>query len=188
LIKVLSRLTVVFFLIGHGGVLRAADSVYIFAEAHIRATVPGSHWHLQPKQLQNGMAIYVFKRDPIADSSGRSIIPNFAVIIETIDPKMDVVVYSVNKRAQNAFHVTDMFTHEEGTIKLNNAVGYKGTYTDALPHTVYVVHAINGDKGYQVILDTSTETFPAMDAEFLEILKSIQVQNGPKPRHAITPQ
>jgi hypothetical protein len=30
---------------------------------------------------------------------------------------MDVVEYSVNKRANNAFDVTSMFTHEEGTIK-----------------------------------------------------------------------
>jgi hypothetical protein len=60
------------------------------------------------------MTIYVFKRDPILDSSGRSIIPNFAVIIEPIDPKTDVVTYSVNKRAKSAFDVTDMFTHEEG--------------------------------------------------------------------------
>jgi hypothetical protein len=83
---------------------------------------------------------------------------------------------SVNKRANNAFDVTNMFTHEEGTIKLINAVGYKGTYTDALPHTVYVVHAINGDKGFQVILDTTTDTFGTIDAEFLAILHSLRVK------------
>jgi hypothetical protein len=171
----LLRLTVALFFFCHAGALRAADSVYVFTEAHLRATVPGSHWHLQPRQEKNGMVIYVFKRDPISDSSGRSIIPNFAVVIETIDPKMDVVEYSVNKRANNAFHVTSMFTHEEGTIKLMNAVGYKGIYTDALPHTVYVVHAINGDKGFQVILDTTTDTFGTMDAEFLAILHSLRV-------------
>src|ERR1700722_18927940 len=92
----LFRLAVALFFFCHAGALRAADSVYAFTEAHLRATVPGSHWHLQPKQEQNAMVIYVFKRDPISDSSGRSIIPNFAIVIETIDPKMDVVEYSVN--------------------------------------------------------------------------------------------
>ena len=175
--KLLFRLAIVFFFLCHADDLRAADSVYAFTEAHIKATLPGSHWHLQPKRAQNGMTIYVFKRDPIPDSSGLSIIPNFAVIIETIDPKTDVVTYSVNKRANNAFHVTDMFfTNEEGPIKIVNAVGYRGTYTDALPHTVYVVHGINGKKGFQIILDTTTETFAAMDAEFLGILQSISLE------------
>jgi hypothetical protein len=172
----LFRLAVALFFFCHAGALRAADSVYVFAEAHLQATVPGSHWHLQPRQEKNGRVIYVFKRDPISDSSGRNIIPNFAVVIETIEPNTDVVTYSVNKRANNAFHMTSMFTREDGTIKLINAVGYKGVYTDALPHTVYVIHAINGHKGFQVILDTTTDTFGAMDAEFLAILHSLRVK------------
>jgi hypothetical protein len=172
----LFRLALALFFFCDAGALRASDSVYVFTEAHLQATVPGSHWHLQPKQQKNGMVIYVFKRDPISDSSGRSIIPNFAVVIETIEPNTDVVTYSVNKRANNAFDVTSMFTHEEGKIKLINAVGYKGTYTDALPHTVYVIHAINRDKGFQVILDTTTDTFGTMDTEFLAILHSLRVK------------
>jgi hypothetical protein len=172
----LLRLSVALFFFCHAGALRAADSVYVFTEAHLLATVPGSQWHLQPRQEQNGMVIYVFKRDPISDSSGRSIIPNFAVVVETIDPKTDIVEYSINKRANNAFHVTSMFTHEDGIITYVNAVGYKGTYTDALTHTVYVVHAIHGNKGFQVILDTTAETFPAMEAEFLAILHSLRVK------------
>ena len=175
--KALSRLIIVFFFLCHYGEGYAADSVYLFKEAHLMLNIPNSHWHLQPKQDKNGFIIYVFKRDPIPDSSGRSIIPNFAVVIETIDPKTDVVTYSVNKRANNAFHVTDMmFTHKEGPIKIVNAVGYRGTYTDAFPHTVYVVHGINEKKGFQIILDTTTETFGAMDTEFLGILQSIGLE------------
>jgi len=71
-----------------------------------------------------------------------------------------------------------MFTYEDGTINYINAVGYKGTYIDgaSLSHTVYVVHAINRDRGLQIILDTTTETFPTIDAEFLQILKSVRKQ------------
>ena len=176
MIKLLLRLAIAFFFLCHAGELRAADSVYVFTEAHLKASLPGSHWHLKPRQTQNGMTIYVFKRDPILDSSGRKIIPNFAVIIEPIDPKTDVVTYSVNKRANNAFHVTEMFNYEEGPIKIVNAVCYKGTYTDAMTHIVYVIHGINGSKGFQIILDTTTETFAAMDAEFQGILKSISLE------------
>jgi hypothetical protein len=89
---------------------------------------------------------------------------------------MDVVTYSVNKRASGAFDVTKMFTHDDGIINYINAVGYKGTYSDqgSLNHTVYVVHAINEDKGLQIIMDTTTDTFPTIDTEFLQILKSIR--------------
>lgn len=172
--KFFFRLTVVFLLLSHLGTAYAQDSVYVFEEAKIKLDIPNPHWHLQPKQEKNGYAIYVFKRDPVMDSSGRNIIPNAAVIIEKVQPKTDVILYSVNKRANGGFDVTKVFSHEDGTISYLNAVGYKGTYTDQIDHTVYVVHAINGDKGIQIILDTSTGTFGTMDAEFLQILKSFR--------------
>jgi hypothetical protein len=43
---------------------------------------------------------------------------------------MDIVTYSVNKRANGFFKVTQMFAHDDGTINYINAVGYKGTYSD----------------------------------------------------------
>ena len=171
--KVLFRLVVSFFLLFQYGELLATDSVYLFKEAHIQLEV-NSHWHLQPRQEQNGFIIYVFKRDPVFDSLNRKIIPNAAVVIEKIDPKMDVVAYSVNKRASGAFSVTQVFNHEDGIIRYVNAIGYKGTYTDQMDHIVYVVHAINEGEGMQIILDTTSETFPALEAEFLQILKSIR--------------
>jgi hypothetical protein len=176
--KVLSRLIIVFFFLCLYSEGYAADSVYIFKEAHIMLNIPNSHWHLQPKQDKNGFVIYVFKRDPILDSADRNIIPNAAVVIEKIDSNTDIVTYSVNKRSRGFFSVTDMFNHEDGTINYINAVGYKGTYIDgaSLSHTVYVVHAINQDRGLQIILDTTTETFPTIDAEFLQILKSVRKQ------------
>jgi hypothetical protein len=172
--KVLFRIIAMLFIFSLHGELYAQDSVYMFREANIKLNIPNSHWHLQPKQVKNRYTIYVFKRDPILDSSNRNIIPNAAVVIENIDPKTDIVTYSVNKRANGAFSVKEMFTHEDGTINYLNAVAYKGTYTDQANHTVYVVHAINGDKGIQIILDTTTETFATIDAEFLQILKSIR--------------
>ncbi len=173
--KTLFRLIAMFFILFHSKELYAADSAYIFKEAHIKLNIPNSKWHQQPREEKNGFIIYAFKRDPIRDSLHRNIIANAAVVIEKIDPKTDVVTYSVNKRATGFFSVTQMFTHDDGKINYLNAVGYKGTYIDKIGvnHTVYVVHAINEDKGMQIILDTTTETFPAIDTEFSQILKSI---------------
>src|SRR5579863_1194233 len=96
--KVLFRAGVLFFILCQSVRLYATDSVYLFKEGNIRINIPNAHWHLQPRQEQNGFIVYVFKRDPIVDSSNRNIIPNFAVVIEKIDPKMYLVTYSVNKR------------------------------------------------------------------------------------------
>lgn len=174
--KFLFRPVIIFFFSCFAKDLHAGDSVYLFKEANIKLTIPNSHWHLQPRQEQNGFIIYVFKRDPIVDSSNRDIIPNVGVVIEKINQKTDIITYSVNKRANGFFSVIQMFAHEDGIIDYINAVGYKGTYTDSLDHTVYVVHAINEDKGLQIILDTTTDTFSTIDTEFLQILKSIRKQ------------
>src|SRR5215471_12378752 len=97
--KSLFRLILAFLLSWCSKELYATDSVYLFKEAKIKVNIPNSHWHLQPRQEQNGFIIYTFKRDPILDGSNRTIIPNVAVIIEKISPKTDVVTYSINKRA-----------------------------------------------------------------------------------------
>jgi hypothetical protein len=172
----LIHLTAAFFSLFLTNATFAGDSVYVFKEANIKMDIPSSIYHLRPRQEQNGYIIYTFKRDPIQDSAGRSIIPNVAVVVENIDPKMDVVTYSVTKRGNGAFDVDKMFIHGDGIIDFVNAVGYKGTYTDQndLKHTVYVIHAINGDKGIQIIMDTTAETFPSIDPEFRKILKSIR--------------
>lgn len=171
----LFRLTVVIFSLFLTKATFAADSVYVFKEANIKIDIPTPAYHLRPKQEQNGFIIYAFKRDPIQDSAGRSIIPNVAIVIENVDPKMDIVTYSVNKRGNDAFHVDKMFFPGDGIIDLVNAVAYKGSYTDKynMKHTVYVVHAINDNKGIQIIMDTTTDTFPSIDPEFRKILKSI---------------
>jgi hypothetical protein len=72
-----------------------------------------------------------------------------------------------------------IFIHGDGKINFINAVGYKGSYVDYnhIRHIVYVVHAINGDKGIQLILNTTAETFPIVDPDFLTVLKSFSLIN-----------
>ncbi|MDP4218706.1 MAG: hypothetical protein Q8927_21125, partial [Bacteroidota bacterium] len=113
------------------------------------------------------------------DSLNRSIIPNIGVIIENVADKMDVVTYSAKKRGSASFDVTAMFIAGDGKINFVNAVGYKGTYTDAFEHIVYVVHAINNKKGIQIILDTTTGTFDQIEPEFFEVLRSIRKSKEP---------
>ena len=174
--KLFLRLALLFYAIFLANYTNAADSTYFFKEANIKINVPDSVWHMQPRQQRKGYIIYSFKRDPIIDSLNRSIIPNIAVIIEKISPKTDVVTYSINKRAKMNIKVTQTFIDGDGIINFINAVGYKGSYVDgnSLTHIVYVVHAINGDKGIQLILDTTSETFSLVNPDFLAVLKSFR--------------
>jgi hypothetical protein len=145
-------------------------------EAKIKIDLPNDSWFLADKQETKGMTVYYFKRKPIEDNEGRKIIPNISVIIEDVDRDLDAVTYSAMKRSKVNFKVLEVFTHESGTIKYENAIGYKGSYVDKneLDHTIYIVHGINGKKGLQFICDVTTNILDQVDNEFLTTLKSIR--------------
>src|SRR6478609_4488787 len=128
-------------------------------EAKIKIDLPNDSWFLANKQEINGLTIYYFKRKPIED----------------IDKNMDAITYSALKRSKVSFEVSEVFTHENGKINYENAIGYKGKYVDkGLNHTVYVIHGINGKKGLQFICDVTTNILDKVDGEFLTTLKSIR--------------
>jgi len=159
------------------GSVRASDTLTrSIPEAKIMIDLPNSSWHLAGKQTNNGKTVYFFKRDPLTDSAQRVIIPNIGVIVEKVDGKMDVVTWSVLKRANMPLEVDKMFIHGEGMISFLNAVGYKGKYVDdaKLEHTVYVIHAINNKMGIQLIFDSTTSVFDQVDKEFQKVLKSFR--------------
>ena len=154
----------------------SGDLTHELKEGKIKIDLPNESWFLADKQEDNGMTIYFFKREPIEDPEGRQIIPNIAVIIEDVEKDTDAVAYSALKRSRVNFEVSEVFTHEKGPIRFQNAVGYKGKYVDkgGLDHTIYVVHGINGNKGLQVICDATTNIFDKMEDEFLIALKSVR--------------
>ena len=151
------------------------DLTQEFDEAKVKMDLPNDSWSLADKR-SGSMTAYIFKRQPIEDSSGRQIIPNIAVLIEDVDKKTDAITYSASKRIKTPFEVSDVFTHEKGTLMFKNAIGYKGKYVDqgGLEHTVYVVHAINEKKGLQIICDVTTNILDKVEPEFLAALKSIR--------------
>ena len=163
--------------------LRASDTLtHVIKEGNITVDLPNNNWKLYSHEQHNGMIIYLFKRVPITDSSGMNIIPNIGIIIETVDSKLDVVTYSVEKRANMPLDIDEMFIHEDGKINFKNAVGYKAKYYDppSLQHTVYVIHAINKGKGIQFILDATTSVFGEVDKEFQYVIKSIRISGASK--------
>lgn len=147
----------------------------LIEEAKISIKLPNDSWELKNKVDQNGIQVYFFKREPIIDSIGREVIPNISIIVEDVNNNLDVVTYSALKRSQVKFKVIEVFIHEDELIDFKNAVGYKGKYNDQFgEHTVYIVHAINNNKGLQIIFDVLTGLFDNLDSEFKITLKSIK--------------
>ena len=154
----------------------SAELTRKITEANIEIDLPNDSWFLADKQTQNGTGVYFFKRNPVADSEGRQIIPNIAVIVEDVEEGTDAIAYSALKRLNVGFKVLKVHTHEDGLINFQNAIAYKGSYVDQgkLDHTIYIVHGINGDKGLQIIFDATTDVFDKVEGEFLTTLKSIR--------------
>jgi hypothetical protein len=147
----------------------------LIEEAKLSLKLPNEKWELKDKVDQNGMQVYFFKREPVKDSLGRDVIPTISVIVEDVNKNLDAVTYSVMKRGQVNFKVMEVFIHEDGLIDFKNAIGYKGKYTDKYgDHTLYVIHAINNNKGLQIIFDVLTVLFEDLDPEFKITLKSIK--------------
>ena len=161
------------------------------SEAGIRFDLPNSSWSLKNKQEKNNLTIYFYKRVPITDNESRQVIPNISFIVETVPDTTDIVVYSMQKRSVVPFDIKEVFTYQDKNPKINHkyAIGYKGTYTDkgGLPHTVYIVHLINKDKGVQVFFDATTEVFPFCESEFLKAMRSItNINEAADKRHLTT--
>ncbi len=173
--KLLSFVTLLTIL-HHVSAQDSSAQIYSFKEAGISIDLPNSKWHEVVRKEANGVIVYLFKRDVVTDSSNRQIIPNIGVIIENVPDQTDVITYSLEKRTQTPFDVLETFIHGDRRLNYKNAVAYKGTYTDAdsLLHTIYVVHAINKNKGMQIVLDTTAQTFAEIEEEFISVLRSLR--------------
>lgn len=142
---------------------------------HFSFELPSEKWSLKDKQedSENNIALYRYIREWILDSKNRKIIPNIGIVFEKVPKDMDVIVYSLNRRG---FKAEKMFTHLQGTISLENAIGYIGKYTNSynIEHTAMAVYAIHKGIGAQIIMDATTEVFPIVESEFNQTLKTLK--------------
>ncbi len=152
---------------------------------------PNSKWFLKEIKDTCGWTIYSYKREPIIDSEGRSIIPNIAFIVESIPDTVtiDVMQYSIHRRGQFPAKTIGMFSGEGGNsdpkyekqnaagmpkMQYKNAMGFKAIYKDmAGEHSIYLVFLLNKHKGVTVIMDMTSELFEKYGKEFNDGLLSI---------------
>ncbi len=147
-----------------------AVTAFFFTTASIKA-------QSQKLPIDNGTMVYSYKRVPIIDSDGRSIIPNIAFLVEAVSDSADVIEFSLEKRIAVPFEVKSMFDWQNVNpiMSFRNAVGYIGEYTqNELAHTVYVIHLVDENCGVQVICDATSQVLPLCNSEFLKLIRSLK--------------
>ena len=144
--------------------------------ASLKFQMDDENWKLAFDNQNGNFNTFIYKRKPIVDAEGTKVIPSLSFIVESVVPGSNVITFSAQKRMQVPFEVTKVISHESGELSLKNAVGYFGEYKDrnGAKHKVYVVHAIYGDKGIQILGDITKSIESQIDGEMLAMLKSIE--------------
>ncbi|GAB3289346.1 hypothetical protein [Hymenobacter tenuis] len=145
-------------------------------EAGITFILPNKNWKLINKEIVNDRVVYHYKRLPIKNADGIDVIPNIAVIVESVGFDIPIGQFSNVLLEDNMFNIDSVYARENKLISFKNAVAYKGSYEDRQGlHTVYVVHAMNGGNGIQILFDVTADLFKIIGPEFRKTLKSIML-------------
>jgi hypothetical protein len=148
---------------------------------HLRFLLPNDKWAASDG-TDSAQGVYFFKRQPVVDSHGRSIIPAIMLFIEDARKyNNDIVVFSVNKRApftEKGVKIDQtLFPSDKGYPLIGQtAVFMKTSYTmDSLPHILYMIHMIDRHKqAIQLYLDMTADLGDAYEQELLSTIRSFR--------------
>lgn len=132
-------------------------------------------WNLVHNGMDEKSKAYlvVFEHTPIKDAEGHDIKPVIAIVCESVPETLDVIQYSISKRAHTPFEVTKMVKHQDGSFEHRNSVGYEGTYRKGVEHKVLVAHMRHGSVGLQAICDSTDGVYGQVEADMRSFLRSI---------------
>jgi hypothetical protein len=153
--------------------------------ANIKLTfeLPSTAWKRHPGlgPPKEGVTQVGFERDPVFDDQGNGVKPFCGITSEPVPREIrDVVKYSLSWRLRVPFKVDEVFSHEDGTIQVKNAIGYRGhTEYGGQEHTLYVVHAVFRDRGFVVVCDSTKSVFAQVKGELDAFLKSMRHTEAP---------
>src|SRR5690606_25181115 len=116
------------------------------------------------------------ERGDVLDAQGHAVRPYCGITSEPAPAGMnDIVQYSLSWRMRVPFHVDEVFSHEDGTIQLKNAIGYRGkTSYDGTEHTLLVLHGLFRDRGFVVVCDATTSVFDQVRGELEAFVASLR--------------
>ena len=153
-------------------------SQYEIIENKLIFEIPNEEW-FRNKFVENSSVIWhSFQRNPIKNKNGTNIFPNISFLVEEAGDLTDVILYSLQKRRKMPFDMDSTFIHEDGRLKIKNAIGYLGhtVYEDGSKHTVLIVHALVDKKGIQIVMDMTSDLYDEYGKEFWSALDGIYLK------------
>lgn len=167
------------------GAISGIDTIkidYRFEEAKMYLRLPNDNWFLFNKDKAFKDWYYIFKRNPVIDDNGRSIIP--AIIVKYADAKEfkgSVKAFSDKMSApflQNGMQIDKVLlpTNIDYPIKFKNSLFIKAHYTQqGVGHILYLIYIINKNNiGIGVFMDMTQSLVAKYGTEFLDVIGSIK--------------
>ncbi len=169
-------ITSILILVSYVSVAQAQESFTVFGSTIDYVRPDPAKWNLVSKGLdaRSKGYLHMFEHIPIKDAQGRSIKPVIAIICETVPDSLDVIRYSISKRAHTPFKVTKVITFQDGSFGYRNSVGYEGEYRRGVDHKVFVGHMRHGKVGLQVICDSTDGVYSHVESDMRSFLRSIK--------------
>ncbi|HVS92417.1 MAG TPA: hypothetical protein VHE59_10310 [Mucilaginibacter sp.] len=141
--------------------------------------LPKNEWHLAVNEAPRH---YIFKRNPVIDSTGRQIIPAIMVYVEDASGFQQNVSIFCSKHMQplidNGVTTNRMLIQDDKDYPLTyrNAIFVDGKYTSrGIEHVIYLIYIIDKhNNGIQVYLDMTKEVAGVYGHEFWEVIHSIK--------------
>jgi hypothetical protein len=140
--------------------------------------MPNNQWNLVVNKPTN----LVYKRNPVVDSHGNSVVAAIMLYTENAsDYKQDVALFWGKKmqpltdKGVKAVQVLD-WEDKEYPLSIKNAIFVKGAYTaQNLDHIIYMIYIIDKHhNGMQVYLDMTAELESTYGNEFWSVIRSIK--------------
>jgi hypothetical protein len=140
--------------------------------------MPNDQWNLVVKEPLH----LIYKRNPVVDSRGDSVIAAIMLYSENASAyKKDVALFCSKKMqplTDKGVKAEKMLNwqHKDYPLSMKNAIFVKGTYTaQDLDHVIYMIYIIDKhDNGLQIYLDMTREIEKTYGNEFWDVIRSLK--------------
>jgi hypothetical protein len=145
------------------------------SHAKLKIDIPAIYKEVPTPNSNNKMKVTRFKREGILNPNNIKVFPNVAIITEQLKDSVDVIQYSIFRKK---FNIDDFISPSDSIFSIN-AAGFRGNYNEIrngnkIFHKVIVLFQTKKKLGIEIIFDTTEDTYPKVEKEFLKILKSIK--------------
>ncbi|HEV3411142.1 MAG TPA: hypothetical protein VG101_01635 [Puia sp.] len=150
-------------------------------KTHIALQLPDSNWYAS-HETDTAKGIYFYKRNPVIDSEGRSIIPAIMVFVEDATRyDGDVITFAAAKLGQfsnRGIRIDQIMIHstKDCPLKYKNGLLEICSYTDNnIDHRIYMIFLMDKEKhGFQIYLDMTKSIGKKYEDEFQDVIRSIK--------------